>query len=67
MRGDSCPTQAVVTAHPVMTGLLLNHFAQELVLYELEQDIGDELEGRYGRRYADIAARYWSSPAPDQE
>lgn len=40
MRGESCATQAVVTEHPVMTGLLLNHFAQELVLYELEQDMG---------------------------
>jgi len=64
MRGQSTSTQAVVTEHPVMTGLLLNHFAQELVLYELEQDMGEELQSRYGRRYADIAARYWSSPAP---
>lgn len=67
MRGDSCPTQAVVTEHPVMTGLLLSHFAQELVLYELEQDIGRELEGRYGQQYANIAARYWSSFSPKNE
>lgn len=67
MRGESCPTQAVVTEHPVMTGLLLSHFAQELVLYELEQDMGRELESRYGRRYADIATRYWSSFSSENE
>ncbi|MDM5280093.1 helix-turn-helix domain-containing protein [Paenibacillus silvae] len=67
MRGEFCPTQAVVTEHPVMTGLLLSHFAQELVLYELEQDMGRELESRYGRRYADIATRYWSSFSSENE
>ena len=67
MRGESCPTQAMVTEHPVMTSLLLNHFAQELVLYELEQDMGMELEARYGRRYADIAAQYWASPSSENE
>ncbi|MGD0034824.1 helix-turn-helix domain-containing protein [Paenibacillus illinoisensis] len=63
MRGESCATQAVVTEHPVMTGLLLNHFAQELVLYELEQDMSEELESRYGRRFEQLSARYWSVPA----
>ena len=46
-----------------MTELLLNHFAQELVLYELEQDMGEELESRYGHRYEELSARYWSSPS----
>ncbi|KGP79896.1 MULTISPECIES: TrmB family transcriptional regulator [unclassified Paenibacillus] len=63
MRGESCVTQAMVTEHPVMTGLLLNHFAQELVLYELEQDMGEELESRYGHRYQNLSARYWSVPS----
>ncbi|CAH1212662.1 hypothetical protein PAECIP111890_03872 [Paenibacillus sp. JJ-223] len=61
MRGEACMTQAVVTAHPAMTGLLLNHFAQALVLFELEQDMGGELEARYGPRYAELAARYWGA------
>ena len=67
MRGESCATQAVVTEHPVMTGLLLNHFAQELVLYELEQDMGEELESRYGRRFEQLSARYWSVPAAEDQ
>ena len=62
MRGKGSVTQAVGTEHPVMTGLLLNHFAQDLVLFELEQDMGEALEARYGRRYERLSARYWSKP-----
>lgn len=65
MRGKGSVTQAVVTEHPVMTGLLLNHFAQDLVLFELEQDMGEVLEARYGRRYERLSARYWSKPTED--
>ncbi|MDP4098558.1 TrmB family transcriptional regulator [Paenibacillus sp. P96] len=60
MRGDRGPTQAVVTEHPVMTELLLNQFAQDVVLYEMENDMGAELSSRYGWRYETIIGKYVS-------
>ncbi|MFB5268808.1 TrmB family transcriptional regulator [Paenibacillus enshidis] len=60
MRGDSGAAQAVVTEHPVMTELLLNQFAQDIVLYEMENDMGAELSVRYGWRYENIIGKYVS-------
>lgn len=57
MRGED-GAQAVVTEHRVLVELLLGHFTQEMVLFELEQDMGPELERRYGHRYGDIYRRY---------
>ncbi|MBY9079960.1 TrmB family transcriptional regulator [Paenibacillus sp. HN-1] len=59
MRGED-GAQAVVTEHRVLVELLLAHFTQEMVLFELEQDMGPELERRYGHRYSDIYQRYIS-------
>lgn len=64
VRGDNCTTQGLVTEHPVMVELLLDHFTQEMVLYELEQDIGEELTERYGPRYERIYSKY---VGPDEE
>ncbi|WP_028590509.1 TrmB family transcriptional regulator [Paenibacillus massiliensis] len=50
--------QAVVTEHPVMTRLLLNHFAQEVILFELEHDMGTELSARYGPGFRSIVDKY---------
>ncbi|WP_025698919.1 TrmB family transcriptional regulator, partial [Paenibacillus forsythiae] len=50
--------QAVVTEHRVLVELLLGHFTQEMVLFELEQDMGPELERRYGHRYGSIYRKY---------
>ncbi|MET3211548.1 UNVERIFIED_CONTAM: sugar-specific transcriptional regulator TrmB [Paenibacillus sp. PvR008] len=61
MRGENCSTQALITEHPVMTGMLLNHFAQDLILYELEHDMGSELSTRYGWRYEGIIGKYMSA------
>lgn len=58
MRGDNCPTVAMVTVHPVMTELLLSHFTQEMVLYEMENDISNELTERYGPHYEQIYNKY---------
>ncbi|MDO7906659.1 helix-turn-helix domain-containing protein [Paenibacillus sp. JX-17] len=63
MRGEPGSAQAVVTEHPVMAELLLSHFAQELVLFELDQDMGAELEGRYGPLYQSIIRRYAGGPS----
>lgn len=51
-------TQALVTEHPLMVKLLLEYFAQELILYELEEDMGEELERRYGRRFEHMMNKY---------
>ncbi|MFD1774035.1 TrmB family transcriptional regulator [Paenibacillus rhizophilus] len=53
--------QAVVTEHRVLVDLLLGHFMQEMVLFELEQDMAPELERRYGHRYRSIYRKYVGS------
>lgn len=58
MRYEDGSAQAVVTEHQVLVELLLNHFAQEMVLFELEEDIGPELNQRYGERYSRIYSKY---------
>lgn len=58
MRGENCSSVAMVTVHPVMTELLLSHFTQEMVLYEMENDIGNELTERYGSHYEQIYNKY---------
>ncbi|WDH83083.1 TrmB family transcriptional regulator [Paenibacillus urinalis] len=58
LRGEECMTQALVTEHPLMVKLLLEYFAQELILYELEEDMGEELERRYGRRFEHMMNKY---------
>ncbi|CAM3103647.1 TrmB family transcriptional regulator [Paenibacillus sediminis] len=60
MRGDNISAQAVVTEHPVMAELLLQHFTQEMVLFELEQDIGTDLFERYGANYEKLVRKYVS-------
>lgn len=71
MRGEDCTTQGLVTEHPVMVELLLHHFTQEMVLFELEQDIGTELAERYGPRYERIYRKYvgpdGAEPVKEQE
>ncbi|WP_025708132.1 TrmB family transcriptional regulator [Paenibacillus graminis] len=58
MRYEDGSAQAVVTEHPVLVELLLNHFTQEMVLFELEEDMGAELTKRYGERYSRIYSKY---------
>ncbi|AKG37222.1 TrmB family transcriptional regulator [Paenibacillus durus] len=59
--------QAVVTEHRALVELLLGHFTQEMVLFELEQDMGPELERRYGHRYGSIYRKYIGSDEEDEE
>ncbi|MNE41233.1 hypothetical protein D3C80_1352930 [compost metagenome] len=58
MRYEDGTAQAVVTEHEVLVELLLNHFSQEMVLFELEEDMGAELTRRYGDRYSHIYSKY---------
>lgn len=57
-RGNEVDTMGLVTEHPVMIRLLLGYFAQELIMYELEQDLGQEILKRYGPRYEQIWSKY---------
>lgn len=57
-RGEEVDTIGFVTEHPVMIRLLLRYFAQELIMYELEQDFGHEIRTRYGLRYEQIWNKY---------
>lgn len=61
MRGGEQETGAVITEHPVMAELLLHHFTQQMVLFHLEQDMGEELEERYGPNFENIQREYISS------
>ncbi|WP_342564072.1 helix-turn-helix domain-containing protein [Paenibacillus sp. FSL R7-0345] len=58
MRYEDGTAQAVVTEHEVLVELLLNHFSQEMVLFELEEDMGAALTRRYGDRYSRIYSKY---------
>lgn len=58
MRYEDGSAQAVITEHPVLVELLLKSFTQELVLFELEEDMGPELQRRYGERYSRIYSKY---------
>lgn len=62
MRYGDGTAQAVVTEHPALTEMLLNHFMQEMVLFELEEDMGSELTRKYGSRYSKIYEKYLSRP-----
>ncbi|MHA0857102.1 TrmB family transcriptional regulator [Paenibacillus sp. CMAA1364] len=57
-RGEDAETSAMVSIHPMMTELLLSHFTQEMVLFEIEKDIGDMLSQRYGSHYEQIYKKY---------
>lgn len=63
MRGESCATQALVTEHPVMTGLFAESFCSRAGVVRIGTGYGEELESRYGHRYEELSARYWSSPS----
>ncbi|GAA0844875.1 hypothetical protein GCM10008915_48290 [Bifidobacterium pullorum subsp. gallinarum] len=63
MRGGDYDTGAVITEHPVMAELLLHHFTQEMVLFQLEQDMGEQLEERYGDHFGLIQSQYLNAEA----
>ena len=46
-----------------MAELLLHHFTQEMVLFQLEQDMGEQLEARYGEHFGLIQSQYLNAEA----
>lgn len=57
-RGDQAETIGLVTEHPVMVRLQLGYFAQELIIYELEQELGREISEKFGSNYQSIWNKY---------
>ncbi|MCS7459636.1 HTH domain-containing protein [Paenibacillus doosanensis] len=57
-RGGGQPAKAMLTEHPAMVELLLNNFFHDVVMHELQRDMGDELARRYGQGFSKIVRKY---------
>ena len=57
-RGGDEPTLAMMTEHPAMVELLLNNFCRDVVIHELQQDMGAKLEDKYGKNFKKIIQKY---------
>ncbi|KRF39192.1 TrmB family transcriptional regulator [Paenibacillus sp. Soil787] len=57
-RGGDEPTLAMLTEHPAMVELLLNNFFRDVVIHELQQDMGAKLEDKYGKNFKKIIQKY---------
>lgn len=66
MRLEDGQMQAVATEHPVLSQLLLGHFTQEMLLFELEQDMGDALIRKYGEQYRSLFDKYVDGDRKEQ-
>ncbi|UHA75947.1 MarR family transcriptional regulator [Paenibacillus sp. 481] len=66
-RGEGRMAKALVTSHEAVTDLVMGHFAQELILYELEQQWGPDLEQVCGERYERTLKRYFDFGENDSE
>ncbi|WCF08778.1 HTH domain-containing protein [Paenibacillus thiaminolyticus] len=58
-RGSGHATKALLTEHPAVTRLVLSHFLQEAVLYELEREMDRDGQRRFGERIEEIMAKYF--------
>jgi len=56
--GDGEPVKAMLTEHPAMVALLLNNFLHDLVMYELQKDMGPKLEDKYGKNFKKLIQKY---------
>ncbi|SDN37755.1 Sugar-specific transcriptional regulator TrmB [Paenibacillus sp. yr247] len=57
-RGGDEPTLAMLTEHPAMVELLRSHFFQDVIMHELQQDMGAKLEDKYGKNFKKIIQKY---------
>ena len=58
MRGDGSYSKALMTEHPAITELVLSHFVQDIILYELEQMMDDDLRSKTGLHYSKLVNPY---------
>lgn len=66
-RGGDEPTLAMLTEHPAMVELLLNNFFRDMVIHELQQDMGAKLEDKYGKNFKKIIQKYTEVRAMDAQ
>jgi HTH-type transcriptional regulator, sugar sensing transcriptional regulator len=57
-RGGGEPTKAMLTEHPAMVELLLNGFFHDVVMHDLQRDMGAKLEEKYGKNFKKIIQKY---------
>lgn len=58
MRGDNRYAKALMSDHPAITELVLSHFVQDIVLYEMEQLLDDKLRDQVGPYYSRLVKPY---------
>ncbi|MGZ9585508.1 TrmB family transcriptional regulator [Paenibacillus marinisediminis] len=58
MRGDGSYTKALMTDHPAVTELVLSHFIQDIILYELEQVMDDKMRDNVGPHFSKLIDPY---------
>ncbi|MDR6883649.1 helix-turn-helix domain-containing protein [Bacillus sp. 3255] len=64
-RGGDEQTLAMLTEHPAMVELLLNSFWHDVVIHELQQDMGAKLEDKYGKNFKKIIQKYTTGKDKD--
>ncbi|MCE5168578.1 MarR family transcriptional regulator [Paenibacillus profundus] len=58
-RGEGLATKALLTEHDAVTNLVLGRFVQDIVLYELEQEMGLDLRRTFGERFEHVIHKYF--------
>lgn len=58
MRSNGRYTKALMTDHPAITELLLSHFVQDIILYELEQLMDDSMREQAGPQFSKLIEPY---------
>jgi hypothetical protein len=58
VRGEGVQTKALFTKHQAMISLLVNNFYHNLIMHELEKDLGGMLAERYGTNFESIIEKY---------
>ena len=58
MHGNGRYTKALMSDHPAITELLLSHFVQDIILYELEQLMDDSMREQTGPQFSKLIEPY---------
>lgn len=66
-RGGDEPTLAMLTEHPAMVELLMNSFWRDVVIHELQQDMGAKLEDKYGKNFKRIIQKYTAAEGREKD
>lgn len=58
IRGNEVETKALITKHPAIVRMVLNHFYHDAVLHDIKKDMKEEMENRYGPNFEEIVRKY---------